>query len=129
MIDMNASIESIMQECDYIAMNEFKGDAELGYAKARDYERSTHMHINGKKNHRGAVNQYSSKSDNSKNRSEAITNHPFVKDTRNAYKMRVRDNIDGAKNLHNALDRKRDLNKKEAIKESASIFDPLFDQI
>ena len=35
MIDMNGSIENIMEECDRIAFNEFKGDIAAGYASSR----------------------------------------------------------------------------------------------
>jgi hypothetical protein len=46
MIDMNMSIENIMNECDYIA--EVKGEAEAGYETGRHYAKLTHDHGYGK---------------------------------------------------------------------------------
>jgi hypothetical protein len=45
MIDMNQSIEAIMQECDYIA--EVKGDSEIGYSVGRNMSYGTNKHEYG----------------------------------------------------------------------------------
>jgi hypothetical protein len=44
MIDMNQSIESIMEECDRIAFNEFNGESQYAYSYARNMKRNTKYH-------------------------------------------------------------------------------------
>jgi hypothetical protein len=48
MIDMNQSIEEIMNECDYIAMNEFKSDVKAYYSRRIADEEDSGRHYKDK---------------------------------------------------------------------------------
>ena len=122
MIDMNGSIERIMQECDRIAFNEFKGDAELQhdvrnihdklsrnheYSKAyRNDKRNTRDEMTGRTEKHGSVHNMNQK------RSADLD-----KDIARAYVNKINHT-------------KRDSAVSQALhgtKESASIFDTLLD--
>jgi hypothetical protein len=136
MIDMNMDIEGIMQECDAIALDEFKGDTEVGYAEARDREKGTHDHISGKMAHKQAVEQYSHKS-RPGSRANVIGNDPFSGNSKSdRFENHTRYSKSYAKNMNERLDNRRknakanpDLSRKMYGHESVSIFDSLFDQI
>ena len=121
MIDMNGSIESIMQECDRIAFNEFKGDAEYAYATARDYLRGSGNHSSGKLASKNAKNTISKAHYDS-----SPINKPFYDDNKDYSRYAKIE----ARQTHKFIDAERKERKAKAAKnESASIFDTLLDQV
>ena len=139
MVDMNQSIENIMEQCDRIAFNEFKGDIPFQYASKRaaenqaskHYDDGTHITGAGKNAHqfgdtsknwhdrcggyeKGAINNFKNKNDYEK----------YNKERENAAKALDRNSIE----RRNAALRKERRDSK-VKKESASIFDALFDQV
>lgn len=128
MIDMNGSIESIMEECDRIAFNEFKGEAELAYARRREEEIGTHRH-----NGQGARSYKDSRNQISNNRHDANMRYGLNK---NNYEKETKWNKDMASTYHQDLDDMKDpvshsiaKHNKKVNKESTSIFDTLLDQV
>jgi hypothetical protein len=124
MIDMNMSIEGIMQECDYIA--EVKGEAEADYGRIKNDERSSHNHIIGKD-----VVYYTNRSVKSGKTADGRDNYTPMRtsdDYRNRYTDAAlrRNRNRKADKIYNKM---RNDNKKTSTNESASIFDSLFDQI
>jgi hypothetical protein len=125
MIDMNASIEEIMNECDYIA--EVKGEAEADYSYARHNERRTNDHTFGK--------NYSKNARNFRNNEDRLVK-PHMKTaedyrSRECYAKEDRKHYDKEDKNHDKKIFKKisnDYDKRHA-NESASIFDPLFNQI
>lgn len=141
---MNGSIESIMQECDRIAFNEFKSDVDLYYKYRRAAEHQSGMH-----DKRGVMN-YKSRADKTRdygsgsnmgyrNRSDEIPRNAEDKkyiDHDNKYSARNTDSsIDVRKNgreynkRHPEEAKRTAQGMRQAKNESASIFDTLLDQI
>ena len=124
MIDMNGSIESIMQECDRIAFNEFKGDAELQHDI-----RNIHDRLSG--NHEYSKAYRDTKRDSRDELSGRTGNYTRVHNM-NQKKSADLDR-DVAKAYVNKINHtKRDSAVSQALhgtKESASIFDTLLDQV
>ena len=135
MLDLNGSIESIMQECERIAFNEFKGEAEVAYANRRSNETQTHSHGYGKTFSRSGRNAVSNNNHNAsytperlkgRNKEETRSNynhqvayHKLVADVENRDIDMYKDPVAHSIAKHN----------KKVNKESASIFDTLLDQV
>ena len=133
MIDMNQSIESIMEECDRIAFNEIKGDIANAYARRREYETGTHSHTSGKHASnmgKNAVMNHDTELDG--NGQKELGRHDFVGDrTKDRYDDYNSDAKFHAKQVNKRLDAERKYRKEKAMakNESASIFDTLLDQV
>jgi hypothetical protein len=121
MIDMNMDIEDIMNECNRIAVNEFRGDAEHQAADKRNLERYASQrrspNISAYKN-----NSY----DLGKSEHRGYTKATTVKDAVH----RSYENSKKAKDWDSGRMGKDNRGyRKHATNESSSIFDPLFDII
>ena len=127
MIDMNQSIENIMEQCDRTAFNEFKGDAEL-----QNRLRGVHDKMSG--NH-----EYSSQYKANKN---VVRDNLSGRTSSNGsvHNMNQKRSEDLDKNIAKAMLDKAEHTKRdsalrdakrysEKYTESTSIFDALFDQI
>ena len=136
MIDMNGSIESIMEECDRIAFNEFKGDIPFQYASKRAAENQASKHYDDGTHITGAGKNAHQFGDTSKNWHDrcggyekgAINNFKNKKD----YDDYNKEREDAAKMLdRKSIERRNAILRKErkAKNESASIFDTLLDQV
>jgi hypothetical protein len=128
MIDMNQSIESIMQECDYIA--EVKGEAEVNYNRIRqhEYETGDHRDGNGKYYGRAIKNIRNGRMDSGKSLNGGNMR------TADDYKMR-RDIAKHAKEFGDEQisghSKVREGNRKayEKLHKESSIFDDLLDLV
>ena len=144
MVDMNQSIENIMEQCDRIAFNEFKSDVDLYYKERRAAEHQSGMH-----DKRGVMN-YKSRADKTRDYgSGANMGYRNSSDEipRNAEDKKYidADNRGSARNVDSTINTRknaREYNKqhpeeakksaqemRKAKHESASIFDDLFGQI
>ena len=124
MIDMNGSIESIMEECDRIAFNEFKGDAELQHDV-----RNIHDKLSG--NHEYSKAYRSTKRDSRDEMTGRTEKHGSV------HNMNQKRSADLDKDIARAYVNKINHTKRDSVvsqalhgtKESVSIFDTLLDQV
>ena len=129
MIDMNGSIESIMEECDRIAFNEFKSDVDLYYKYRRAAEHQSGMH-----DKRGVMN-YKSRADKTRDYGTG-TNTGYRNSSdeipRNARDKKYidYDNKNSSGNVDSNIRNREDVrNHRKSKNESASIFDTLLDQV
>lgn len=144
MIDMNQSIENIMEQCDRVAFNEFKSDVDLHYKQRRAAEHQSGMHD------KHGVMDYKSRADKTRDHGTGANigyRNSSDEIPRNAEDKKYidYDNKDSARNIDSAASLRknsREYNKRhpeeakrnaqrmrQAKNESASIFDALFDQI
>ena len=145
MIDMNGSIESIMEECDRIAFNEFKSDVDLYYKERRAAEHQSGMHGDRK----GFVN-YGKRAERTRDygsgafggRRDDDEEKPVDKRDKNYIDHSNRRSSGDVDNNIYARKNSREYNKRhpeeakrnaqrmrQAKNESASIFDTLLDQV
>jgi hypothetical protein len=127
MIDMNASIEEIMNECDIIAMNEFEHSIKNQNAIKNMHDKMSGDHYYAKyyKDHKRDARDVLSGRE-----SETATNSKEYLRSKNASKSGHR-NIEKVSSAIKSNHTKRDIGSdalRASVKES-SIFDPLFDQI
>ena len=145
MIDMNGSIESIMQECDRIAFNEFKSDVDLYYKERRAAEHQSGMHGD----RRGFVNYgkraertrdygsgtFGGRRDDDEEKPVDKRDKNYIDHSNRRISRDVDNNIYGRKNTREYNKRHPEEAKKsaqamrKAKHESASIFDTLLDQV
>ena len=144
MVDMNQSIENIMEQCDRVAFNEFKSDVDLYYKQRRAAEHQSGMH-----DKRGVMN-YKSRADKTRdygsganmgyrNKSDQIPRNAEDKKYIDYDNKDSAGNVDSATSLRKNAREYNKLHPEEAKKsaqamrkakcESASIFDALFSQI
>ena len=132
MIDMNGSIENIMEQCDHIAFNEFKGDIANAYARRRDYETGTHSHKSGKHaSDMGKIAVMNHDTESNGDGQKELDRHAFAGDrTKDRYDDYNSDAKFHAKQMNKRLDAERKYRKEKVMtkNESTSIFDALFDQ-
>jgi hypothetical protein len=124
MIDMNRSIEDIMNECDYIA--EVKGEAEANYGAERRYESRTHNHrIGGKMAQRAHDARTGNTIGVSHDKYKPMkTAGDYIDRRNNAKKLRASNHK--VESLNNTI---RSYEKSISSNESASIFDDLLDLV
>ena len=97
MIDMNGSIESIMEECDRIAFNETKSQADLALRQGRERSRGEYGHFNqeynrGEKIQKGQKSYYGPSYRDPKGAEEA---HKAVQPMKTADDYRRREKMYG----------------------------------
>jgi hypothetical protein len=128
MIDMNRSIEEIMQECDQIALDEFKSDIDAYYAQRRSAEKQSGNHTNTgiAKNHADAMNSRSAIHQYAKYKGYTANTKDRADDKNEDRKNDANDIIKNSEKIR--ADRKANgYNGKP--KNESSIFDDLLDLV
>ena len=131
MIDMNQSIENIMEECDRIAFNEFKSDIDHTYARRQQLEKMSHSHSDSDNVSRSLQNNKTGIHVPRYSTAKGLKSDPSYR----GYGNDLVDEYDDRKSIKKSIERNKEKKREEfhklvkANSESASIFDTLLDQV